>query len=106
MPITSSLTDIFRRSKGRSQKRSELQTKELRRQKVLSTKNTRGLVMLTAEVMTYGVPKSKKREQKPKPLKLDFETMRTSSPLLRMIEIVPKRTVGNLKARSRIKKLR
>ena len=95
-----------RRSKGRFRRRSKLQTKELKSPKVLFAKNTRGSVTLTAEVMTYGVLKSKKREQKLFPPKLDFEIMRPSSLLLRMINIVPKRTTENLKARSRIKRLR
>ena len=96
----------FRRSKGRFRKRSKLQTKESKSPKVLFAKNTRGSVMLTAEVMTYGVLKSKKREQKLISPKLDFEIMRPSSPLLRMINIVLKRTTKNLKARLRIKRLR
>ena len=100
------LLTYFRRSKGRFRKRSKLQTKELKSLKVLFAKNTRGSVMSTAEVMTYGVLKSKKREQKLIPPKLDFEIMRPSSPLLRMINIVPKRTTKNLKARLRIKRLR
>ena len=62
--------------------------------------------MLTAEVMTYGVLKSKKKEQKPIPPKLDFEITKTSYPLLRMIDIVPTRTIENPKPPSRIKRLR
>ena len=93
----------FRRSKGRFRKRSKLQTKGLKSPKVPFAKNTRGSVTLTAEVMTYGVLRSKRREQKPIPPKLDFEIMRPSSPLLRIINIVPKRITENLKARLRIK---
>ena len=62
--------------------------------------------MSTAEVMTYGVLRSKKREQKLILPKLDFEIMRPSYPLLRMINIVRNRTTKNLKARLRIKRLR
>ena len=52
--------------------------------------------MLMAGVMTYGVLKSKEREQKLMPPKLDFEIMRPSYPLLRMINIVRKRATKNL----------
>ena len=62
--------------------------------------------MLMAEVMTCDVLKSKKREQKPIPPKLDSEVMRTSSPALKMLGIAPIRTIENLKARSRIRRSR
>ena len=81
----------YRPSKGRSQKKSKLQTQESRGLKVTSEKSTKGSVMLTAEVMTCDALKSKKREQKPTPPKLDSGIMRTSSQLLRIIDIVPKR---------------
>lgn len=73
---------------------------------MLSEKSTRGSATLTAEVMTCGVLKLKKREQKLVPPKLDSEIMRTSSPLLRIIGIVPKRTIENLKPQSKIRKSR
>lgn len=62
--------------------------------------------MLTAEVTTCDVLRSKKREQKPIAPNLDFEIMRTSSLLSRVIEIVLKRTTENLKARLRIRRRR
>lgn len=98
--------NLSRPSKGRFQKKSRLQTKELKRLKVLSERSTRGLAMQTAEVMTCGVLKLKKREQRLVPPKLDSEIMRTSSPLLRTTNIVPKRTIKNLKPLSRIRKSR
>lgn len=55
--------------------------------------------MLTAEVMTCGVLKSKKREQKLVPPKLDSEIIRTSFLLLKTIGIVPKKNIKNLKPR-------
>lgn len=73
---------------------------------MLSEKSTRGSATLTAEVMTCGVLKLKKREQKLVPPKLDSEIMRTSSPLLRIIGIVLKRTIENLKPLSKIRKSR
>lgn len=60
--------------------------------------------MLTAEVMTCGVLKSNKKEQKPSRPKLGFEIMRTSSPLLKIIAIVPRRIIEIVKVRSRIRK--
>ena len=62
--------------------------------------------MLMAEVTICGVLKSKKREQNPISPKLDSEIMRTSSPLSRMIDIVPTGTTKNLKAQLRIRKPR
>lgn len=69
-----------------------------------SEKSTKGSAMLTAGVMTCGGLKLKKRGQKLVPPKLDSKTMRTSSPLSRIIDTVPKRTIENLKTRSRKRK--
>ena len=94
------LIHFSRPSKGKFQKKSRLQMKGFERRKVLSEKSTKGSAMLTAEVMTCGVLKLKKREQKLVPPKLDSEIMRTSSLLLKITGIVPRGIIENLKTRS------
>lgn len=71
--------------------------------KALSEQSTRDLAMPTVEVMTCGVLRLKRREQRPVLPKLDSETMRTSSLLSRIIGIVQKGTIENLKPQSRKK---
>lgn len=67
---------------------------------MLSEKSTKDSAMPMAEVMTCGVLKSKRREQRPVPPEIDSEIMRTSSPLSRIIGTVRTRTIENLKTRS------
>ena len=99
-----SLTDnLFRLSKDRFQKKSRLQIKESKRPKVQFEKSTRGSATLTAELMTCGELKLKKREQRPVLPKSGSVSMRTSSPLSRIIGTVPKMTTENRKTRSRRK---
>lgn len=62
--------------------------------------------MPMVEVMTCDVLKLKRKEQRPVPPKLDSETMRTSSPLSRIIGTVPNRTIETLKTRSKKKNSR
>ena len=100
------LIRLFRLSKGRFRKKSRPQTKESKRLTLLFGKSTRDSAMPMVEVMTCDVLKLKRKEQRPVQPKLDSETMRTSSPLSRIIGTAPNRTIENLKTWSKKKKSR